>query len=272
MLRNFMTIPSQQGGETVKIFLFWGQSNMNGQGVTADLTGELSKYAGEHSNIRIYGGLTSGTLQNLQSGVNSRSTYAANLDFGLELSFLYTVAEYFNETVYGIKYAPGGVPLEQTVGLDDWNINSTGELFDLLFYNESLNSYVQLALPLIQAENPVKQLSIEGIIGAHGEQDAIQGSTTYQADFSNMLNLIKTTYSLTNVKVIFNRLKDITTYASQGDIDLIKEAQTNVADSNSNYSMTIADDLIFKGDQIHFTSESSITLGIRNANAYLNLL
>jgi len=270
-----INITMHSGAEKTKIrvFVFWGQSNMNGQGDKDDLTGALSVYAGAHSNIQIYGGLTSGAFQNGEAGVNLRTSAFQDLDYGPELSFLYDVAASLGETVYGVKYAPGGVPLESSAG-DDWNINSANELYNLLIYKSDGSSYCQLARGILDGLFPNNLVSFEALIGVHGEQDAIQGSTSYEDDFGDFINDARIRLNNGGIRIIYSQLTNITGSTSQANINLIKTAQANIQTNFVNTSMIDASDLDKVGGAtgIHYTSGATITLGQRMATAYLNSL
>lgn len=249
----------------VNVFVFWGQSNMNGQGDKDELTGDNAKYAGAHTNIKIYGALTSGAFQNAEAGVNLRTTYDADLDFGPELSFLYDVAQELGETVYGIKYSPGGVALKQNAG-DDWNIASH-ELYDILIYDNATNlSYCELAKKELSKIG--LRPNYKAIIGAHGEQDANLASTSYEADFTAFINAVRSDLQNDSILNIFLKLRNITTYPAD-QVSVIRAAQESASTSINNSIMINHDDL---GTSLHLNTAKTITAGQRLAAAYINTL
>lgn len=257
--------------QSKKVFIFWGQSNMNGQGDIGQLIGAYAKYAGVHSNIQIYGALTGGVFQDAEPGVNMRTTFGApgtSHDFGPELSFLYDMAEYYGETVYGIKYGYPGSPLKLGSINLEWNIATPDECYNTLFYKADLSSYCQLALAILRIQ--YSSIQFKAMIGCHGETDASEQNADYETDLNNMTTQARLRLN-SNLISIYNKLHINANYNPVW-VANIRNAQQAVADNDSKTHIINIDALGLKGDSVHFTSDTTVILGQQMAQTYINTL
>lgn len=110
-----------------RIYILAGQSWVNGQsGGISDLqTGYKDIY--QH-NSRIWGGTD---FEPIYSPDNNNQFPIANRNTGSSIEFyMKDIADITTNDIYIIKYAQGSTRLEQDATRPDWNINSTGELYD----------------------------------------------------------------------------------------------------------------------------------------------
>lgn len=284
MKRNFFLAASGKsiiGNQAdINVFLFGAsQSNMNGQGAVADITGgPYASYLGAKPNVQLYGALTGGIFQNYEAGVNARTTVYPGLDFGPEGPFLQDVQASIGGIVHGIKYCTGGVGLHQEASESDWSPSSSNDLYELFFKNNTNDSYCELALNILLNKYPYSTIKIKGLICANGERDAQFARTTFEADFKAITDQLKIdlpTYSnridVSGLKIVYNRLKpSILPNAPDVDTQRIRAAQESFAANNADADYVNSDDLPFNSSNIHYTSDSVIILGQRLAAQYLS--
>lgn len=222
-----------------KVFLFGGQSNMDGRASPKDLP---DHYKQPQEDVLFAHHQYFGPLK-------------PNPGFGPELSFGRTVADAFPEEKFiMIKYAAGGTDL-----YEDWAVPDGKQ------YTRFLNRVKAGLNALKKADHTYE---IAGMIWVQGESDAAEGRTTeqYEADLISFIAEIRSKFGK-DLPFIFNRLGTNQKRLEGEPFKQISAAQENVAEADDRAFMVLVDDLSMK-DKIHFDAQGTLELGERLAKAY----
>ena len=243
LLFLLLTVSGSAAADHYKVFLFGGQSNMDGRANPQDLP-ESYKQPQEdvlYSHNKHFGPLK------------------PNPGFGPELSFGRTVADALPEERFVmIKYAAGGTDL-----YEDWAVDGGAD------YTRFKNAVRGALRRLTDAGHTYE---VVGMVWVQGESDAAEGRTTaqYQSDLTTFIKTIRSGYG-EDIPFIYNRLGTNQTSLRGKPFEQISTAQENVNESVSGTHMVYVDDLSMK-DRVHFDLEGTLTLGERLAKAYVDSL
>lgn len=235
-----MLVSAAAQAEHYKVFLFGGQSNMDGRADPDDLPDSYKQPQNDvlYSHNRHFGALK------------------PNPGFGPELSFGRTVADALTDENFAmIKYASGGSSL-----YEDW-APSKGN--DYKRFTARIKSGCKA---LTDAGHTYE---IVGMVWVQGESDAAEGRTTaqYQADLTGFIAKARSLYGK-DLPFFFNRLGTNQTNLSGEPFTQISTAQENVAAEDSNAHLVHSDDLSMQ-DGVHFDVAGTLTLGQRLAKSYI---
>jgi hypothetical protein len=245
------------------VFLFFWQSNMDGQGQIEDLTGANSKYTGELTGIEILSSKTSGTFQTAEAGVNMRTAGGTAADFGPDLSCIKDIHDTVGRTTRSVKYASAGTVIKSRAG-SDWNPNSVNELYTTLFYKGNGTSYVEVANSLIT------DMKIAAVFGMGGESDATIENETFITDLQSLISQIRTDWQDDGIKFFFNNLHAENESGTAQAVLNIRNGFNTVAAADPLVYIVDIDDIEIKSDKVHFDSLPLISIGQRFASAYIN--
>lgn len=247
------------------VYLLAGQSNMDGRGLTSDLTGSLASYAAPDPGVELYydnpaapASYTPGWVP-LQPGYSVPSSTLASVpsgDFGPELGFGHAMQanEPAGSTVALIKVSDGGTSL-----VTDWNPSNPNGLFDLLI-SDAQSAMASLA-------TPGNTVTLKGMIWHQGESDASESEHQYQDELVNFINSVRTSLSDPTMPFVIGEVYD------NGARDSIIEAQEAVA-AIPGYDTGFASSagLVTSDNGTHFDASSQILLGQRFAASMQALL
>lgn len=235
------------------LFVFWIQSNGGGKGVLSTLNGRNAIYNKRYAMVQIITDQTGGYWELAQPGINMRpqGTY----DFGFYLTFAFYAVEYSNDTVNLIvsTYDGSGFAIK---GAPDWNIASSGDLYDLTFYDDDADlSYVEYALSTRSIDSIV-------CIGVGGEENAQNGDTaSFGKDVCDVMDDFEANMTIP-VNWIFFKLKLTSgeVYAPIQNIQSINTTYDSIADARSNVDLFDPEHLFFDESGLHF-DDLSLLLG-----------
>jgi|GEM_PF-1545605 len=181
--------------------------------------------------------------------------------FGSEIKLGRVLADSLAEEVVVIKFAINATSLA-----GDWNAVSPGPL------------YGDLILVMNQAMSQLANLghtgTLEGCFWMQGEWDALNSidAAAYQANLVALIQALRADLGSPGLPFILGRLNSQiykSPYGiSQGDLDTVRAAQQQVADTVPMTALVDTDDLPLNSDFIHFTADGQILLGQRFADAY----
>ncbi len=238
------TTVSAKQTKTVKVFLLGGQSNMVGQGNTADLK---SPYNVPLPKIKIW-----------QAKTKQWISLAPASQFGPELSFGHAMAKAFhNDDIRLVKYARNGTAL-----YNDW-APTTGAQY------VAFMKTVKGALADLDA-NKVKY-EIAGMLWVQGESDAHEGKgEDYKKNLLAFIKHMRAQYKTLNMPFIMARVRDF--YGKGAQAKMVRDAQESVAQKTKYVTWFDTDDcgqLINGG---HYDSAGLIEIGKRFAEKYIELI
>jgi hypothetical protein len=248
----------------VKIFIFWGQSNMTGYGYDfTDIPNNLNSIG---DRVFIWNTF-SHKLEAYNAGDNSATIDFDNTvpqPFGPEGQFLYLYnQDHPNDLVYAFKYGVGGSGLGRINGFNDW-FPDDNELF--------LSATVQLnalkATAFLNGYIP----KVEAIIGMQGERDADGPlGLSYETNKGIFYAAAVTAWADGNasIKFIDGRINT----NPDDSVDAVRLGQACAASvwGSSLAKLVNTDDLATKEDTgVHFTGPELVRLGSRMYNAYMD--
>lgn len=226
-----------------KVFLFGGQSNMDGRASPKDLP---EPYKHPQADVLFSHNKHFGPLK-------------PNPGFGPELSFGRTVADaYPDDRFLMVKYAAGGTSL-----YEDWAVPDGND------YKRFLR---RAGSALGRLKDAGHTYEVVGMVWVQGESDAAEGRTTeqYESDLKGFISAIRSKYG-EELPFCFNRLGTNQTNLKGEPFAQISKAQERVADADKNAHIVLVDDLGMK-DGVHFDTRGTLELGKRLAQAYLSSL
>lgn len=239
--------------EPAKIVLLCGQSNAVGLGTISAAPAYLQ---GVITNAKIWRNDTT-QWQNLEAGVNNDG--ATGAEFGPELSLAHSLATSLNEPIYLIKYAVSGTSMAV-----NWLVDSGVQYYQYFFRARAA------AIELLKAG---KDPEIIGYAFMQGESDADNSgeAAAYESHLTNFINTWRKVIgeaNLNSAPFIIGQIGNITT-GSFPYRDDVQTAQSNVATALSDTALITTSDLALLGDNVHFGTDASITLGERFSAAIL---
>ena len=244
------------------VFLLAGQSNMDGRGKTAELTGELATYAAPLPRVVISlstGGLNrplvvSKGFEPLQPGFAGIIGKAATLpspQFGPELGFGHTLAKAHPEKhLLLIKCTEGGTNLK-----NDWNPDQPKKLY------ERFIAFVRTNQKTMEANGDTYE--IRGFLWHQGESDAGQPAGVYQANLTALIQRVRTDLGLPQLPVLIGQVYN------NGKRDNIFADQKSVVSTVPETYLVESAGLETWDNGTHFDAKSQIELGARFARQML---
>ena len=245
-------------GVHYEVFLLAGQSNMDGRGKTADLTGELAKYAAPLPSVGITlstGGLRrplvlSKGVEPLQPGFTGTTGGATTLpspQFGPELGFGHTLAAAWpGQHLLLIKCTEGGTNLNR-----DWSPNEKQKLYSRFI------EFVRSSQAAIAAQGDT--LEIRGLLWHQGESDAGQPVGAYKKSLTALINQVRADLALPKLPVLVGQVYN------NGKRDNIFADQKAVAEAVPLVWLVESSGLETFDKGTHFDAKSQIELGRRFA-------
>jgi iduronate 2-sulfatase len=253
-----MTPQSWAKGVHYEVFLLAGQSNMDGRGKTAELTGELAAYATPLPSVKITlstGGLRrhlvlSQGIEPLKPGFTGSTTGLKTVPsdlFGPEIGFGHTLAMTWpNKHLLLIKCTEGGTNLRE-----DWNPAAEKSLYKRFI------DYVRANQKAIEAQGDT--LTIRGLLWHQGEGDAGQPAGAYKNHLIAWIRQVRTDLGQPNLPVLIGQV-----YNNGKRDNIFTDQKAVVAELADTYLVESAGLETFdKGT--HFDAQSQIELGRRFA-------
>lgn len=255
-----LTIAAPVRADHYEVFLVAGQSNCDGRGRAADLTGPLAKWAQPQNDVLIAYScsklrgpvLDSGGFQPLQPGWSvapgkGRPAKLPSGTFGPEVSFGRGMADRLKDKkVALIKYAEGGTSLAK-----DWNPEVKDRLYPA-FLDHTRKSLKAL-------KDKGHTATIRGMIWHQGESDATLSSNEYRKLLTAFIARVRTDLDAPDLAFGIGEVFD------NGKRDTIRTAQKATAEQVKGVFFVPADGLKTSDMGTHFDAASQIELGERFA-------
>ncbi|MCE9560671.1 MAG: sialate O-acetylesterase [Planctomycetes bacterium] len=247
-------------GDHYEVFLVAGQSNCDGRGQAADLTGPLAKWAKPQDDVRITYScsklrgpiLSSDSFQPLQPGWSvapgkNRPTKLPSGTFGPEVSFGRSMADRLKDKkVALIKYTEGGTSLAK-----DWNPEVKDRLYPAFL------DYTKKSLKELKDKGHT--YTVRGMIWHQGESDASLTAEEYEKMLTAFIARVRTDLELPDLPFGIGEVYD------NGKRDTIRTAQKATAEKVKGVFFVSADKLKTSDMGTHFDAASQIELGERFA-------
>ena len=253
-----LSAPCWAKGVHYELFLLAGQSNMDGRGKNADLTGELAQYAKPLPTVLISlstGGLRrtlvlSKGFEPLQpgfTGTTGKSTTLPSSQFGPELGFGHAMAAALpGKHLLLVKCTEGGTNLQK-----QWHTSQK----DML-YNRFIE-FVRSSQKSIEANGDT--LEIRGLLWHQGESDAGQPVGSYKKALTAFINAVRQDLQLPKLPGLLGQVYN------NGKRDNIFADQKTVAATLPNVWVVESTGLETFDKGTHFDAKSQIELGKRFA-------
>lgn len=260
-------LENRAADDDVEVFLVAGQSNCEGRGKAAELTGPLAKWAKPQTDVTIAYScsklrgpiLASDGFQPLQPGWSvapgkARPTALPSATFGPEVSFGRTLADRLKgKRVVLVKFAEGGTSLEK-----DWD----PELKDRLYV--AFREFTKRSLK--QLEDGGHKYAIRGMIWHQGESDAGLTAEQYEKRLTAFIARVRTDLGTPDLPFAIGEVYD------NGKRDAVRAAQKATAEKVKGAFFVSADKLKTFDGGTHFDAASQIEFGERFATGMLKAL
>lgn len=240
---------------TLDLYIFAGQSNMDGQASTTEVSTVDRKdtlfyleTAISSSSVidETWGGLTLGTTSN----------HAANL-FGPEIGFhdrAKQLPTHYPQPIAILKFTRGATDLAR-----DWNTtHSNNYMFDK--FKEALNDGKK------KLTSSGHSYNIKGLVWLQGEGDTLNSTDAknYQTNLTNFISAIRTHLAEPNLPVAICSIDR----ASQATNSLtVRTAQQSVANSDINTYYVPTENYSRKADGVHLDTQGMLDTGEAVVNA-----
>lgn len=256
-------------GEHVRVYLLAGQSNMDGRGKKAELTGPLAAFAERQADVTIAysnstrrGPYSSGGFKPLEPGYSIPPGTKKPADapggqvlpgrmFGPEVSFGRALADAMpDERIVLTKFSEGGTSLAK-----DWSPDRRGELYDQFL------SFTRASLESLAADGHTWTLA--GMAWHQGESDASLPEGAYEKLLTAFIARVRGDLQSPQLPFVVGEVFD------NGKRDRVRAGQRRVSDKVPKVHFVSCGGLSTFDDGTHFDAASQIELGKRMADALL---
>ena len=261
----------------VDVYLLGGQSNMQGQGNIADLTGDQRQFSNE---VYFWNGTQ---FEPLVVGKTRTSNRPER--FGLELSFAREMAKR-GGPIYLVKYSASGMPLHRGWDRNTWKggepsarlVNfypgtKPGDPAQGALYLKMIQRFTDAIASLEkQGHNP----KIKAFLWMQGEQDSKHevSATTYAKSLADLFQRVKADAKAPDMKLVYGQVLPYENALERFTHREQIRAQMTAADARSGMPESIADafmvttgDCSLKRDKVHHDSAGYWKLGQKFADA-----
>jgi hypothetical protein len=249
------------------VFLIAGQSNADGRGLKAELTGGLGSYAGQQSAVRIHYTNTAYTnadksryrkWMTLEPGYSVAPGYTGTLPsttFGMEIGAAKVLTGAYPNPVF-IKVTRGGTALG--VAGTDWypgplTSPDTGPLYKALIES------TRLALQEITAAGETH--TVHALFWHQGESDSSR-TAQYGALLTTLIESARRDLGMPNLRFIIGEL-------APGKPQAFRDVQWQVARSVPNTDFISSRGFVTSDADTHFDTPSMVTFGERLGHSLL---
>ncbi len=257
--------------KTYDVYIVAGQSNADGRGFTADLTGDLAPYASPQDNVKLFyvnpinknpvnpthntGWVTMAPGYNVPPGFSG--TFPSNR-FGFDVSLAKALAAHDTDRhVAIIKVSQGGTSLRV-----DWSPTGGENYMWQTFVNK-----VPEALAALTADGSA--INLRGLFWHQGESDG--SNPNYESDLAAFIATVRTFLGEEELPFVIGELErdHVTPPVRSRTYQLA--AMAAVADADP-HTIVVSSEGLLTTDGTHFTSEGFIFFGHRMAAAFHDLL
>jgi hypothetical protein len=242
-----MRLRAKEETAAVPLFVFAGQSNMEGSGLSDELPVALAR---PRADVRVWD-LGDRTWKSAAPTPGGR--------FGPDVSALARLADELGRPVAGIKVAVGGTTLFR-----DWDPGRPDGLYVRL--QTALSDIALTPLPGGEKAEPA------GFFWMQGEADAVnaEGGELYAGELEALVRRLRSDVGRPDLACVFGRIRIDQPGLQVGGV-AIREGYAKVASDVGRARVVDTDDLTLRADYLHFDSDATVTLGRRFADAWLAL-
>jgi hypothetical protein len=248
-------------GDTIKVFILAGQSNMAGWAPTTGLPLNLTQIQND-AIIWDDGNVNASKVKqwlNLGTDFGGDTCY-----FGPELNFGRTMADSLSGVgvkVALIKYSAGGTDL-----YNEWRPPGSGGITGNRYKN--LLNIIKMALDSLPGQYTPE---IAGIVWMQGESDGTNAywATAYQTNLTNLIADLRNDEKKPELPFVAGMV-----HLSPDWIfaDVVRHAETIVAYKDSTVGIFETQDLPLGGDSAHYQTAAMVEVGKRSAQTMLQLM
>ncbi|MEN8775047.1 MAG: sialate O-acetylesterase, partial [Akkermansiaceae bacterium] len=267
ILLFFITLLSAQAAEPVRVFLFAGQSNMEGADTDPKLVETFPPFKDALEAL-------DNIHYSYQTGANHKSNGWTDLkvvgnNFGPEITFARAFRRQSKAPLAIIKDAWGGTTL-----VNDWDPDGGDEKSKKLYHR----FITQVRDRLADLKKQGLTYKIEGLMWHQGENDMFhrEGKQLYEKNLRNFIANVRKDLSVPELKVFVGEIstKGVWGMDNRANVTLIRNAQMAVVDSDPKIFFVPTSHLSFKvgrpfGLHYHFGTLGQLQHGEAYAKASL---
>jgi len=238
------------------VYLLAGQSNMDGRGLTADLTPEQQQPVDQCIIFYRNAIASSETWKPLAPGFSMPPRFKGPLPsprFGPEMGFARTMrADFPRQSLALIKGSKGGTSLRA-----DWKPGVKGKPETQGRQYRDFIETIRMATEQLQQQG--HQYRIRGLLWHQGESDAKQTQETYRTQLTTFVARIREDVGIANLPIVTGEVFD------NGKRDSVRAATQDVAKADATVAIVSAKDTTTWDKGTHFDARSQLLLGERYA-------
>ena len=260
----FFSSPPAQAGEPCEVYLFAGQSNMDGRGKAADLT-EAQRKPSERVVIFYRNPpFSSEGWKPLAPGYSVAPGYKVKTlpseTFGPEIGFAEAMVKAQPDRRFAfIKGSKGGSSLAK-----DWNPGVKGRPETQGQRYRDFLETIALATKALKEQE--RAYTIRGLLWHQGESDEKSTAAIYEQQLTTFIARLREDLNQPNLPVAVGEIFDSKEHAS------VRQAQRAVTGAVPNVKLVSADGTTTWDKGTHFDAASQLLLGRRFADALLTLI
>lgn len=242
--------------EDYDVYLLAGQSNMDGRGLTADLTPDQRQPVSGAIIFYRNAIASSESWQPLSPGFSMPPRFKGPLPspkFGPEIGFARDMLSTFpKQQLALIKGSKGGTSLRA-----DWKPGIRGMPQTQGRQYRDFIETIRLATAQLQQQG--HQFQIRGLLWHQGESDAKQTQDTYRAQLENFVARIREDVGIADLPIVTGEVFD------NGKRGSVRQATHDVAATDPQVAIVSAKDTTTWDEGTHFDATSQLLLGNRYA-------
>ena len=246
-------------GENYDVYLFAGQSNMDGRGLASELSA-AQREPMKQAIIFYRNPKTDGEgWQPLSPKFSLAPKKYKGETFGMEMGFAQTMLKANPNTKLAlIKGSEGGTNLRK-----DWKPGTKGDSASQgPLYREFIKT-IQMATDKLTKRGDT--YTIRGFLWHQGESDSKKGAKQYQDRLTKLIDRIREDVNVPNLPAVVGEVFD------NGNRDKVREAIQNVAKSSPTVGLVSADGTKTSDPGTHFDTASVLLMGNRYAEQIMQL-
>lgn len=253
---------TDSGVQTLKVVLVAGQSNADGRAAPGDLPTSPVNLQLPQDDVDFYRKVEnqSATLTTLRPGLSETGSFGLAITLGRSLAD--ELADGIHTRIAVIKYANGGTKLNsQWAGGGDATASGDGPEYTI--FKETVTN----GLATLAATYPNATMEYIGMVWMQGESDV--GDTSYETRLTALIGDVRATFH-SDLPFVICRLSDGQTALNAAGLEVVRTAQTNVADADPLNALVDTDGFGMKTDNLHFDAVGQQQMGNAAAFELLN--
>ncbi len=255
-------IDTDTSNSTIDVIIIAGQSNAVGQALVSSASMEYLAYLEEFEEVLFtYRHVRRTTQEILADGDwGPLRPYEVNesMKFGFELSAIREIKQSCSiKNLAVIKFASGGSELAT-----EWDPNADVLYDDFIDY---------LSIRIDELQESYSKVNILGMLWFQGEKDRQSDENTinYGNNFVNFVTAIRTDLTAPNMSTVAGQIHSADSTNNTENTLILNDQLSNLANTNPLFATTISNDDLPLEDNVHYTGDGYMLLGIRMANAFI---